>query len=353
MITKPIPEAANAKYLTDVLRRNGVLGSGHVRDVEVLSPIRKLRSITFQVRLDYEEPATNSPTSIILKMGHLDSAGHPSYANGREMAFYRDVAPALPERLAPRCFEAVEATETSTWHLLLEDLTDSHFIATEHPLPPTLPQCEAIVQAWGKLHAAWWDDPRLGTSIGSSAYASWEQDLRISTERLASFVDRFGEFMPAERWRLYERLLDRAPRLLARFDTGRNLTLIHGDAHWWNCFVPRDGQVEDVRLIDWENWSIDIGTADIAYMMAMLWFPDRRQRNEQPLLDVYHETLLAHGASGYGRQALTDDYRLSVLLQSLRPILQATGNLPARVWWPNLERNLLAVEDLNCQELLD
>jgi predicted TIM-barrel fold metal-dependent hydrolase len=40
----------------------------------------------------------------------------------------------------PRCFEAVEATDTSAWHLLLEDLTDTHFIATAWPLPPTLEQ---------------------------------------------------------------------------------------------------------------------------------------------------------------------------------------------------------------------
>ncbi len=56
--------------------------------------------------------------------------------------------------------------------------------------------------------------------------------------------------------------------------------------------------------------------------------------------------------SGYDRQALDDDYRWSVLLGMLRPIWQATGGLPARVWWPNLERNALACEDLGCAELL-
>lgn len=286
-------------------------------------------------------------------MGHLDSAGHPSYANGREMAFYRDFAPTLPERLVPRCFEAAEATETSPWHLVLEDLTNSHFIATEHPLPPTLPQCISIVRAWAQLHAVCRDGPHLGISAERTPKAVWKQQLQVSKERLARFVDRWGEIMPARRLRFYERLLDRAPILLTRYDAGRNLTLIHGDAHWWNCFVPRDDREEDVRLIDWENWSINTGTTDIAYMIAMLWFPERRHRTEQPLLDVYHEALITNGVSGYDRQALADDYRLSVLVQSLRPIEQATSNIPARVWWPNLERNLLAVEDLNCQELLD
>lgn len=32
-------------------------------------------------------------------------------------------------------------------------------------------------------------------------------------------------------------------------------------------------------------WSIDTATNDLAYMMAILWYPDRRRRLERPLLD--------------------------------------------------------------------
>jgi hypothetical protein len=88
-------------------------------------------------------------------------------------------------------------------------------------------------------------------------------------------------------------------------------------------------------------------------MMAMLWYPDRRSRMERPLLDHYHAALEAQGVSGYDRQALDDDYRLSVLWLILRPVAQAMGNLHPRVWWNNLERIMLAVDDLGCRELLD
>jgi hypothetical protein len=115
--------------------------------------------------------------------------------------------------------------------------------------------------------------------------------------------------------------------------------------------VPRTGG--DVRLIDWEDWSIDTATDDLAYMMAMLWYPDRRRRIERPLLDRYHAALLAQGVGGYDRQALDDDYRLSVLWLIMRPVAQDANDIPPRVWWPNLERIFLAVEDLGCRELLD
>lgn len=111
--------------------------------------------------------------------------------------------------------------------------------------------------------------------------------------------------MPPERRDLYRRLLDQAHRLLARYHSHRNLTIVHGDAHSWNFFLPRHGGSENVRLIDWEGWTIDTATDDLAYMMAMLWYPDRRRRLERPLLDLYHAALLDNGVRGYDRQAWT------------------------------------------------
>jgi thiamine kinase-like enzyme len=354
MTTDALPPAADAEHLNEVLRKSGVLGSAYVCSVAEMSSFPKLRSLTRRLRLDYGGPAGAAPNSVIIKMGHLDSAGRPPYANRREIAFYRDVAPGLPERLVPRCFEAVEATDTNAWYLLLEDLTETHFIATEWPLPPTTEQYESIVQALARFHAAWWDDPRLGVTVGSWHGAeAFDQDLRSFAEQFARFTDRYGEMMPPERRDLYERLLDRAPHLLSRYHSRRNLTLIHSDAHPWNFFLSRNGGGEDVRLIDWEGWSINTATDDLAYMMAMLWYPDRRRRIEQSLLDRYHAAILAHGVGGYDRQALNEDYRLSALWLILRPVGQAANNIAPRVWWNNLERIMLAVDDLGCRELLD
>jgi hypothetical protein len=36
-------------------------------------------------------------------------------------------------------------------------------------------------------------------------------------------------------------LLDRALRLIKHTDGRRAVTIVHGDAHVWNCFLPRDG----------------------------------------------------------------------------------------------------------------
>jgi len=41
---------------------------------------------------------------------------------------------------------------------------------------------------------------------------------------------------------------------------------------------------EEVRVIDWESWHISTATMDLAHMMAMHWYPDRRNRMERLLL---------------------------------------------------------------------
>jgi hypothetical protein len=76
----------------------------------------------------------------------------------------------------------------------------------------------------------------------------------------------------------------------------------------WNIFLPRDGG-DDLRLFDWDGWRIGIAASDLAYMMALHWYPDRRQRLERTLLDRYQAMLLAQGVRGYDREALHDDYR--------------------------------------------
>jgi thiamine kinase-like enzyme len=340
-------------HIADAFQRSGWLDRMNISDIVMVSALEKARSCVLRLRLKYKGAVGGSPSTLILKMGRLDKAGRSSYANSHEIAFYRDIAPTMPEQLVPRCLGTLEATDSTTWHLLLEDLTDSHFIATEWPLPPTAKQCEDIVKANARLHATWWDDPRLGASVGSwSDAVVMDQYLQTFADRFGRFTDRFGEMLPPERRHLYERLLDKAPSLLTRYHSRRNLTIIHGDAHPWNFFLPRDDAGRGTRVIDWEDWQIDVATDDLAYMMAMLWYPERRCRMERPLLDLYHAELLTRGVNDYDRQALDDDYRLSTLWLIMRPVNHAMANLHPRVWWNNLERIMLAVDDLDCRALL-
>jgi thiamine kinase-like enzyme len=354
-MTEPLPEAADAEHLTAVLRRAGVLMDGRVRAVEVLSARPTILSRIIRLRLDYDGAPGNAPPSLILKTVHPERRGAGWNAGRREVAFYNQVAGATPRRVVPHCFEGhwKEEAGEPTWHLLLEDLTDTHAAPTAWPVPPTTAQRERILRAWAQFHAAWWDNPRLGSSVGAWTDGDgMNGHLQRFAEEFKRFTDRLGDRLSRERRELYERLLAAGLRLHERHLSHRHLTIVHGDAHFWNCFVPKDDGGGDVLLFDWDSWRIDTATDDLAYMMARHWYPNLRQRAEQAALDHYHAELVANGVRGYDRAALADDYRLSVLWHIQIPVWQASINIPPVIWWNNLERIFLAVDDLGCRDLL-
>jgi hypothetical protein len=352
LMANQLPQVAEAEHITSLLRRAGALGAATVRDVVVESDRRTLLSRVIRLRLGYDGDGGESPCFVFLKTAHPERAAIGWAAAFQEVAFYRDIAALSPPGLLPRCFDAQADPATQTWHLLLEDLADSHVVPTTWPLPPSLSQCERIVAARARFHAVWWDDARLGVSIGAPRDpATRERFRRDFDEKYTRLAERLGDDLSPEQRTLCERLPG-STRLFKRFDSRHNLTIIHGDAHVWNCFMPRDGG-DDVRLFDWDAWRISIGTTDLAYMMAVHWYPDRRRRMERALLDHYHAVLLENGVANYDRQALDDDYRLAVLWQLVTPVWQAAYDIPPGVWWNNMQRVLLAIDDLGCRELLD
>ena len=346
----PLLHLASADHLNAILEKAGVLGNRHVHDVSIISDRPTLMSRIIRLRLTYDGPANALPGSLIVKTGRPEQPGNEWSGGHKQVAFYRDVAPSLPPGLVPRCFDAHHADAATPWHLVLEDLTDTHVLPTEWPLPPSEAQCRTIIGSLGHFHAAWWEDPRLGVTVGARLDdAAVDRIIRLLVGHFAVFADRLGDELSGERRAFYERLIAAAPRLLRN---AGNVTLGHGDAHVWNCFLPRNGS-NDVRWFDWDNWGIRRPTSDLAYMMAVHWYPERRQRLERALLDHYHTVLLENGVRNYNRTDLQEDYRRSVLWHTATPVFQAGLKLPPLVWWNNFQRIMAAVDDLGCREVLD
>ncbi|UWU76806.1 ecdysteroid 22-kinase family protein [Bradyrhizobium huanghuaihaiense] len=354
VMTPPqLPAVVEPARLTAALRRGGVLDAGAVREVKVLHQRDTVVSHIVRLGLRYVGESTGAPQSLILKTPNPAFA--ESLANGgrREVDYYTQLVPKMPRGLVPRCFDGHFDEGGPSWHLLLEDLTDSHDIAMAWPVPPSREQTFAIVTTLARWHAAWWDHPSLGDTVGT--FASME-DSAQRMETFAGHYDRFadllGNRLSEERRILYRRLIDQSERLSQRYHSRRDLSITHGDAHTWNFMLPRAGVADTVRIFDFDLWSINVPTHDLAYMMAMHWYPERRQALERPLLNLYHDTLMESGITGYTRGALDRDYRWAVLWQITRPVWQWSINIPPLIWWNNLERVMIAVEDLGCEELL-
>ena len=353
MTSSQLPAVAEPGYLTAALRKAGALDAGAVREVKVLHERDTVVSHITRLGLRYVGESSGAPQTLILKTSHADFAKTLANGGRHEVAFYTKLAPKMPRGLVLRCFDGRFDEEGSNWHLLLEDLTDSHELATVPTLPPSRDQSMAIVTTLAGMHAAWWDHPDLGETAGT--WASPEdsaQHLEIFAGHYDRFADELGDRLSEERRILYRRLIEQSSRLSQRYHSRRHVSIAHGDAHTWNFLLPRAGVADTVRIFDFDLWGINVPTSDLAYMMAMQWYPERRQALERPLLNLYHETLIAHGVTGYTRGALDQDYRRSVLWHITKPVWQWSINIPPVIWWNNLERVMMAVEDLGCEELL-
>jgi hypothetical protein len=88
-------------------------------------------------------------------------------------------------------------------------------------------------------------------------------------------------------------------------------------------------------------------------MIVMWWYPERRARMEEPLVRRYHRQLIAQGVEDYDWEQCWNDYRLSATRILLYPVwMHAEGRSPT-LWWPILEKSMLAFQDLECIELLE
>src|SRR6185436_13722733 len=136
MTTHALPAAVEPSHLTAILRAADVLPEGRVTSVRSVHSFPTVLSRFHRLKLECEGAADGALRHLYLKSGLPDSPGAAMDSGRREVAFYTAVAPATPAGLLPRCFDAQASPDGSTWHLLLEDLTDTHFIATPWPLPP-------------------------------------------------------------------------------------------------------------------------------------------------------------------------------------------------------------------------
>lgn len=181
--------------------------------------------------------------------------------------------------------------------------------------------------------------------------------LEEAANGVRAFTGFLGDRLSADRRRVYEKFLAALPRLLtpqraARLTAGKAVTLVHGDAHFWNFLYPHEAAQAAVHLIDWQSWDIGVGTDDLAYMIALHWYPERRRELERALISRYHQELLRQGVTNYTWPECWLDYRVSAAFNLLVPAGLWSIKAPAAIWWSHLERALWAFHDLGGDELL-
>lgn len=336
------PAQVTADWLTAVLRGGGLLPpAGPAVRALTVAPFRgKPLSTLLRLTPAWDgEPPANLPASFILKLGKVEDASATARRRRqKEHAFYAELAPAMTNPPAPRAFAAAWDPGSAAAHLLLEDLEPTHS-RPPRGLPPTPAQAEASVLALADLHAAWWESPDL-RAVLALRDAEWFVRRRRAPEDARALLAEHGAHFSANIREALAAAVDAWPEIAG--DAGP-VTVVHGDAHAWNCLTPAAGG--PAVLLDWEGWSIEPAATDLTALIAMRFDPALRRDLEPSLLAAYHARLVAGGVEDYSESAFQADYRRAVLRRVMTPVSQWKRGAGPEQWWNNLSRVALACED--------
>lgn len=268
-----------------------------------------------------------------------------------EARFYRDLAGEVPVRVPAVHHAALDDEPTDgarRYVMVLEDLVAS---GCRFPSPSDADVADsvaAIIDALARLHAAYWESPRLDGDL------RWvTSGGRVAFEGGGSFIaralERFGDQMGPTFRRLAEVYVARTPEVAALLAAGPP-TLIHGDPHLGNLFM--DGTT--AGFFDWGMVWRATGVRDVAYVLGSSTPPEVRRANEREWLRHYLEVLHASGVE-LDESTAWDQYRLLVIYAWS----SATSTAAMGSRWQTVEvgeggmaRATTAVEDLESVDLL-
>lgn len=238
----------------------------------------------------------DGPASVIVKLPTADPGGHQVgsmlRAWAREVAFYRQVAPASPGARVPRCWHSGADESAGRWVLVLEDVP-STAIDTERGA--TSAQAVAAVSALARFHAAWWD----GGAEPSTPRFAWMPGFDTTgvsglaplwAEAHPRFLERYGHVVPApaDQW-LLELAAWLGPWSARAAD--EPLTVVHADYRLDNLLI----RGTSVTMIDWQTALRGPGTMDLTSFVATALTVEDRRAWDGELIDGYARELAAHG----------------------------------------------------------
>lgn len=332
------------------LRNSGTLPRGAVVDVRVELEFEATTSKLIFLTATYSPEAPSDLIgNLVVKVPFTPATSHDGFAG--EPQFYRQFAPVLGTPPLVPCYGVIEDGDGVPGTLVLEDFRSTH----DHPpwpIPPSPNQCEAAVDALARVHAQWWESPALGDAAGQlHTPESLTTMVQGIAAHLPAFFDTFGDGLTTEARHILEKVFSSSLKPWLRLTDRRALTITHGDAHTWNFLFPRTGPGAAL-LIDWQLWHVDIGARDLAYFIALHWYPSRRRELERPLIRYYHDCLRKYGVENYSFDDLWLDYRRCVVRNLTNPIIFWSRGMKPEAWWHRLECALMAYRDLGCEELL-
>lgn len=307
------PKALTAAWLNTILREVGVLSNVTLTVVHMDVPDRTgILGTVVRCHLAYDLESTSTPNTLIVKFAPLNPdirrALFEFGMSRAEVRFYQQLAQrsGVP---TPHCYYAAIDPATGAFVLVLEDLISARPGSWLTGCTPD--EAHDIVCAIAKLHATWWDSPRLATFDWLTVGVA-KPILSAITSAWQPFLVRVGESVPAPLIEIGRRLALHIDDIEAQ-QVSRPRTLIHNDLHLDNIFFDTPNRARLVKVIDWQFLAIGQGMKDVAFFLGGNLPSADRRAHEEEILRGYHTALQDEGVIGYSFEQCIGDYRLALL----------------------------------------
>lgn len=251
-----------------------------------------------------------------------------------ETIFYRDIRPELTRLRSPRAYHAASDPRTFRSIVLMEDLGAQGWSFPD-PMHEGIERRDAedMIDQMAYYHAAFWNDPRLGTVLARlPSTERFQQQLNeIGIDKRARVgIERGRSAMPAAVYRRRDELLPATMHAL-RLNSRAVPTVLHQDVHQGNWLRDPDGRM---GLYDWQCVAKGEWALDVSYALSVNVAVEDRRAWERELLQRY---LWRLGEEGVGRPPSFDEAWLRYRQQPFHVLIFALFTIGAGRLQPDMQ----------------
>jgi hypothetical protein len=307
------PEAITSLWLTTALRSTKTIDKSEVTSfrTERIGEKEGFTGYLARFELQYSSLEETAPPSLVGKFSPNDPELLKSLKENyvREVKFYDEIA--ARERLpVPHCYYRDIDLETGTSIMLLEDL--SHLRTVDFISGCTLEEAELVVQGLGRIHASWWENPKLQDmdwffSFADAPYQEWWAQY---PQKIQALLPDFP--IPGNFFEFGKQFGSNMVEIVNQLE-GPPLTCVHRDIHVDNLLFGVKDSDPPVEIVDWQLVGRGKGVSDIAYFLISSVPPALRRESEMKLLEIYHRLLIQSGITEYSFDQCWHDYLLSAV----------------------------------------
>lgn len=276
-------------------------------------------SLSFRLTLDWR--GGGGPASVIAKCPSLDGGTRAIATALRcyslELGWYRELAREIGVA-CPACLHLEASGDESEFVLLLQDLAPAR--QGDQLAGATIREIETALAQAARLHAPYWNDPRLKE-------IAWLQPSAQSAAMLRQMAPAlYTPFRERYRERLAGEVLELCDAFMARISTYFDVqpsapTVQHRDFRIDNILFAPNGEA---YVVDWQTIGPGAGASDVSYLLGTsIADPRARAAEEERLVQAYVDQVCALGAAANAEQVWFE-YRLYAFSGVLMAIIAST-----------------------------